>query len=38
VSESSIENSGYGLFSLDYIPKNSVIGIYTGEHIPALQD
>ncbi|TNV84800.1 hypothetical protein FGO68_gene1570 [Halteria grandinella] len=38
VSESQIPDSGQGLFALDFIPKDALIGIYIGELINGSND
>ncbi len=38
VAESGIEFSGFGLFALENIPKNAILGVYTGELVHPLDD
>jgi len=38
VSDSSISDAGYGLFALETIPKDTLVGVYFGELIPVKSD
>ena len=38
MAESGIEFSGFGLFALENIPKNAILGVYTGEIVHPLDD
>jgi SET domain-containing protein len=38
VADSNLENTGFGLFALEDIPANTIIGIYTGEYINSEND
>ncbi len=38
VSDSTIPNAGLGLFSLEALKKDSLIGFYVGEYIPEEYD
>ena len=38
VSTSEIKEAGLGLFTLQKIPKNQVIGWYAGEYVPSWED